>query len=75
MAAVQRKISSALSPTRLEVIPTYGDPNGSHVSITVVSETFEGLTAVKRHQVVYKTIWEELSVRCMRKSARNVKPK
>lgn len=63
MESVKRKLSDALSPDRLNVVPTYGDPNGSHVSIEVVSKAFEGLNVVKRHQAVYKVIWEELQVR------------
>lgn len=63
MATIEQKISAALSPTRLSVVPTYGDPKGSHVTITVVSDMFEGLNMVKRHKAVYKTIWEELQVR------------
>lgn len=63
MQSVHDKIQSALSPTKLHVTPTYGDPNGSHVSIMVVSDQFEGLSLLKRHQTVYQAIWEELSVR------------
>ena len=62
MKTVHQKISDALNPTRLQVVPTYDDPNGSHVSITVVSDAFQGLNIVKRHQAVYKVIWEELQV-------------
>lgn len=62
MARVERKISDALSPKSLSVNPTYGDPNGSHVSIRVVSDMFEGKNVVKRHQLVYKAIWDELQV-------------
>lgn len=62
METVKRKLSDALSPERLTVTPTYGDPNGSHVSIEVVSNAFEGLNVVKRHQAVYKVIWNELQV-------------
>ncbi|CAN8071096.1 unnamed protein product [Agarophyton chilense] len=61
ISAVQRKINAALSPSRLEVIPTYGDPNGSHVTITVVSDQFQGVSTVKRHRMVYQAIWEELA--------------
>lgn len=61
MKQVETKIRTAMSPTRLEVRPTYGDPKGSHVSITVVSPAFEGLSLLKRHRQVYQTIWEELS--------------
>jgi BolA-like protein 1 len=60
MATVERKISAALSPTRLVVTPAYGDPNGSHVSIHVVSAAFAGMGVVARHRLVYKAIWEEL---------------
>ena len=38
----------------------YDDPNGSHISIEVVSTKFEGKRAVQRQQLVYKAIWEEL---------------
>jgi BolA-like protein 1 len=38
----------------------YDDPNGSHVSIEVVSPEFEGKRPVQRQQLVYKAIWEEL---------------
>ena len=38
----------------------YDDPNGSHVSIEVVSSMFEGKRPVQRQQLVYKAIWEEL---------------
>ena len=38
----------------------YDDPNGSHISIEVVSPKFEGKRAVQRQQMVYKAIWEEL---------------
>eukprot|EP00171_Calliarthron_tuberculosum_P000568 IDg568t1 len=41
METVKRKLSDALSPHRLTVTPTYGDPNGSHVSIEVISNAFE----------------------------------
>lgn len=38
----------------------YDDPNGSHISIEVVSSMFAGKRAVQRQQLVYKAIWEEL---------------
>lgn len=63
MQNMERKIKDALSPTRLTIIPTLGDPNGAHVQIEVISEEFDGMAPVKRHQAVYKAIWEELSVR------------
>lgn len=65
-SAIEGKITATLSPSRLVVVPKHGDPNGSHVTIEVVSEAFEGLSMMKRHQAVYKAIWEELSVCCIR---------
>jgi BolA-like protein 1 len=38
----------------------YDDPNGSHISIEVVSDKFTGKRAMQRQQLVYKAIWEEL---------------
>ena len=38
----------------------YDDPNGSHISIEVVSSLFEGKRPVQRQQLVYKALWEEL---------------
>lgn len=45
---------AALSAVKCEVIPAYGDPNGSHVTINVVSAAFEGKRSVQRQQMVYK---------------------
>jgi stress-induced morphogen len=38
----------------------YDDPNGSHISIEVVSAKFEGKRPMQRQQLVYKAIWAEL---------------
>ena len=54
------KIEAALSPAKLEIQGAYDDPNGSHISIYCVSEQFEGLRSMKRQQLVYKAIWEEM---------------
>lgn len=59
---MERKIKDSLNPTKLTIIPALGDPNGAHVQIEVVSDSFEGMNSVKRHQAVYKAIWEELNV-------------
>jgi stress-induced morphogen len=48
------KLEKAFSPVKLEVVPAYGDPNGSHVTISVVSKAFEGKRPVQRQQLVYK---------------------
>jgi stress-induced morphogen len=46
--------AAALKPVKLEIIPAYGDPNGSHITILVVSDAFEGKRALQRQQMVYK---------------------
>lgn len=56
----QSKIADALQATDVTVTGAYDDPNGSHISITVVSPLFQGKRAVQRQQLVYKAIWEEL---------------
>ena len=58
--SARQKIEAALSPIELDVAATYDDPNGSHISIRVVSNQFEGVSRVKRQQMVYKAIWEEM---------------
>ena len=55
-----QKIKVALDATDVKVTGAYGDPNGSHISIEVVSPKFEGKRAVQRQQLVYKAIWEEM---------------
>eukprot|EP00567_Pseudictyota_dubia_P004081 CAMPEP_0197455236 /NCGR_PEP_ID=MMETSP1175-20131217/40251_1 /TAXON_ID=1003142 /ORGANISM="Triceratium dubium, Strain CCMP147" /LENGTH=120 /DNA_ID=CAMNT_0042989035 /DNA_START=180 /DNA_END=542 /DNA_ORIENTATION=+ len=54
------KISSALNTEDVKVTGAYDDPNGSHISVEVVSDMFEGKRAVQRQQLVYKAIWEEM---------------
>lgn len=57
----QKKIQEALDAKDVKVTGAYDDPNGSHISIEVVSSKFEGKRAVQRQQLVYKAIWEELA--------------
>ncbi|GAX12158.1 hypothetical protein FisN_1Hh083 [Fistulifera solaris] len=56
----QKKIQDALQADSVKVTGAYDDPNGSHISIEVVSSMFAGKRAVQRQQLVYKAIWEEL---------------
>jgi BolA protein len=57
---VARKLPLLLGTDQVKVLGAFDDPNGSHVSIEVVSEKFEGKRAVQRQQMVYKALWEEL---------------
>lgn len=54
------KIKTALETESVKVTGAYDDPNGSHISIQVVSDLFVGKRAMQRQQLVYKAIWEEM---------------
>eukprot|EP01024_Parvocaulis_polyphysoides_P014755 TRINITY_DN1617_c0_g2_i1.p1 TRINITY_DN1617_c0_g2~~TRINITY_DN1617_c0_g2_i1.p1 ORF type:complete len:159 (+),score=24.17 TRINITY_DN1617_c0_g2_i1:39-515(+) len=58
MQEMTNKIKSALETEDVKVVDAYGDSR--HVSIDVVSELFDGKTAVQRQRMVYKAIWQEL---------------
>eukprot|EP00908_Phaeocystis_cordata_P003273 Transcript_13564.p1 GENE.Transcript_13564~~Transcript_13564.p1 ORF type:complete len:164 (-),score=39.62 Transcript_13564:77-568(-) len=54
------KITEALNPVDLKIQGAFDDPNGSHIAIYCVAEAFEGLRSMKRQQLVYKAIWQEM---------------
>ena len=61
---IEQKISSALSPTHLEVLNESHNhsvpPNSeTHFKVTVVSSEFEGKMLVRRHQTVNKLLADE----------------
>jgi len=56
----KQKISDHLGTDNVKVTGAYDDPNGSHISIEVVSSKFEGKRAVQRQKLVYGAILEEL---------------
>jgi len=60
VATCTAKISKALETEQVTVTGAYDDPNGSHISIIVVSDMFEGKRIMSRQQMVYKAIWEEM---------------
>jgi BolA protein len=64
--AVEAKLRSALEPAFLEVVNEshmHSVPKGSetHFKVVVVSARFEGLSPVRRHQLVYGTLAVEMS--------------
>jgi BolA protein len=64
-AVIEAKLRDALAPAHLEVINEshmHKVPKGSetHFKVVVVSERFEGVSAVKRHQLVYGALAEEM---------------
>jgi BolA protein len=64
-SAIEAKLTKELTPIHLEVIDESYLHNvepgkESHVRIVVVSQQFKNLNLVKRHQLIYKQISEEL---------------
>jgi len=63
-STINRKLQSALDPDCLEVLNEShmhsGPATESHFRLTIVSGRFSGLSAVKRHQLVYATLADEL---------------
>ncbi|MBX3186376.1 MAG: BolA family transcriptional regulator [Labilithrix sp.] len=65
-ANVEAKLREKLAPEHLEVINEshmHSVPKGSetHFKVVVVSSQFEGMSPVKRHQLVYGALADELS--------------
>ena len=65
IVSIETKLKEVLSPIHLEVIDESYLHNvepgrESHVRIVVISELFEGLNLVKRHQLIYAEIQEEI---------------
>ncbi len=63
---IETKVTDAFDPTHLEVADEsymHSVPDGaeSHFRVLVVSEKFEGKTAVQRHQAVYRTLADEVA--------------
>ena len=62
---IEEKLRAELAPAYLEVVNEshmHNVPRGSetHFKVVVVSSRFEGLAPVKRHQLVYGALTEEL---------------
>ena len=60
-----QKLERVLSPSHLEVInesASHNVPEGSesHFKVVIVSDKFNGLSAVKRHQSIYAVLVDEL---------------
>ena len=69
-AVIERKLTEALAPTRLEVVDDSGRhaghaghrPGGeSHFSVRVVSAAFAGKSRVERHRMVNTVLADELA--------------
>ncbi len=69
-AALQRKLTEALAPTRLEIVDDShrhaghaGSREGgeSHFNVTIEAPAFEGQSRVARQRMVYAALAEELA--------------
>lgn len=66
LANVEGKLRAKLEPQHLEVINeshmhSVAPGSETHFKVVVVSALFEGMSAVKRHQLVYGVLAEELA--------------
>ena len=64
--AVEAKLNEEFSPVHLEVLNESHmhsvPPNSeTHFKVTLVSDAFDGIRQVKRHQLIYKVLKNELS--------------
>lgn len=63
--SIENKLTAALQPDHLELINEShmhaGPATDSHFKLVLVTPQFDGLNRVKRHQLVYKTLAEELA--------------
>lgn len=62
---IEEKLNKCIEPWHLEVInesPNHNVPDGaeSHFKIIIVSEKFFEIRAVKRHQLIYSVLNEEM---------------
>tara|TARA_B100001057_G_scaffold484247_1_gene562095 strand:- start:351 stop:671 length:321 start_codon:yes stop_codon:yes gene_type:complete len=63
--SIEEKLKVALNPIHLEVIDESYLHNvepgrESHVRVVAISQLFEGLNLVKRHQLIYSQIQDEI---------------
>ena len=71
-AAIERKLTAALAPSRLEIVDESHRHKGhsghhvdgeSHFRVEVVAEAFVGKTRIERHRLVNGLLAEELAGR------------
>ena len=65
--ALEDKLKAELSPLVLKVInesPDHNTPEGSesHFRVLIVSDRFQGLSSLKRHQLVHGVLKQELQI-------------
>lgn len=65
---IEAKLREAFAPAHLEVINeshmhSVAKGSETHFKVVVVSDRFDGLSPVKRHQLVYAALGEELRMK------------
>lgn len=65
---IESKLQAELAPSHLEVVNEshmHSVPKGSetHFKVVIVADRFEGLSSVKRHQLVYGVLAEEMKAK------------
>ena len=78
---IKKLITDNLSSAQIEIIDQsqqhsgHGDPNkGSHFSAVIISEDFEDLNLIQRHQKIYKILGKEMGTRIHAFSMKTVTP-
>lgn len=63
MKEMEQRLTTACAPTKLNIIDDsahhvghVGNRGGGHFTVEITSLAFEGLSLVKRHQLVYKAL-------------------
>lgn len=64
-ASIARKVAAAFTPEHLDLLNEShmhaGPRTDSHFKLVVVAQAFEGLSKVKRHQLIYSLLADELA--------------
>lgn len=65
LAVIEEKLKTALAPDHLEVVNEshmHKVPKNAetHFKVVIVTDRFDGLSAVKRHQLVYGVLADEM---------------
>lgn len=60
---IRKLLTDSLKPEQIEIIDNsavhaghIGAQSGGHYHVTIVSDAFEGMTLVQRHQLIYKAL-------------------
>lgn len=67
---IKNRLAENLNSVKVEIIDQsqqhsgHGDPNkGSHFNAVIISDDFNGLNLIKRHQCVYKILGKDMGSR------------